>query len=89
MRVLIQWALQGAKDWQEVDAADWPSLPFRPEPTSGELGGADDTPGWISALNVQGVTFRTWDHYAVEALPSGGVKVTTWNDDPEDWPNGE
>ena len=41
---------------------------------------------------VQGVRFNGADHYAVERVTIGleaGIKVTVWNDDPDDWPVGE
>lgn len=43
-------------------------------------------------VNVQGVHFNGQDHIAVEPITIGveeGVRVTAWNDDPEDWPVGE
>ena len=53
------------------------------------MGGKDNQPGWVFDLNIQGVCF-TGDHYAVENLDDGsaGVRVTVWNDDPDDWPPG-
>jgi len=41
------------------------------------------------ALCIQGVTFDGADHYAIRNLPSGGVKVFVWHDDPDDWPPGQ
>ena len=41
---------------------------------------------------VQGVRANGADHYAVERITVGleaGIRVTTWNDDPDDWPVGE
>jgi hypothetical protein len=46
--------------------------------------GANSTPGWVNAINVQGVNFEA-DHYAVEDIPDG-CKVTVWNDDLTDRP---
>jgi hypothetical protein len=43
----------------------------------------DGNKGWITALNLFGVVF-SGDHYAVEDLPNGAVRVTCWNDDPDD-----
>ena len=40
------------------------------------------------SLNVQGVIFSA-DHYHVQSLPDGGIRVTTWNDDPDDFPDGD
>jgi len=49
----------------------------------------DDKPGYVTAVNVQGLTLSGYDHYAVEDLPSGGVRISAWNDDPDDYPESE
>jgi hypothetical protein len=77
MRILYQWATIPPSDWQEIDSADWASLPARGLPVL-EVG-SNSTLGWINAINVQGVSFES-DHYAVEDIPDG-AKVTVWNDD--------
>lgn len=84
MKVLVQWSKAGPGDWEEVDSSAWAGLPSRPVPAGGEL--IDDAPGWVTALNVQGVEFTGYDHYAVEELAdgSGGIRIIVWNDDPED-----
>lgn len=93
MKVLVQWSYRNPQDWEEVEARDWASTPFRAQPSSnGRHGGRDNLPGWINDLNVQGVHFNGQDHIAVESIIIGneeGVRVTAWNDDPEDWPVGE
>lgn len=86
MRVLVQWTRRRPRDWEEIDSADWGSLPRRPVPAPGQLGAADDAAGWVMALNVQGVEFTGYDHYAVSDIP-GGCQVTAWNDDPDDDPS--
>lgn len=83
MKVLVQWTRQDPTDWEEMDSSQWDDLPSRPIPMSGELGGQDDTPGWVYALNVQGVIFTGHDHYHVEDI-SGGCRVTVWDDDPDE-----
>lgn len=83
MRVLVQWTRRNPRDWEELDSADWASLPERPIPAPGKLGGKDDQPGWILAVCVQGVIFSGHDHYSVEEIPDG-CRVTIWDDDPED-----
>lgn len=88
MRVLVQWTRAHPRGWEEVDSAAFGQMPVRPLPGPGVLGGADDVPGWVHRLNVQGVEL-TADHYAVEPLPGGGCRVFAWNDDPEDYPPGE
>lgn len=84
MKNYIQWELANPQDWEEIDSVGWSNLPARPLPLPGELGGQDDLKGWISQLNVQGVQFIGYDHYAIEDLGNGGCKVTVWRDDPPD-----
>ena len=92
MKVLVQDARRNPRDWRQIEPLEWGLLPKRPVPATGELGGQNNQDGWVSELNVQGVHFNGFDHYAVEAVFIGaeeGVKVTAWNDDPDDWPVGE
>ena len=86
MKVLLQWTTRNPSDWVEIDSASWVGLPKRPEPVGGEE--IDNTFGWVFGLNIQGVEFAA-DHYAVEDLPDGTTKVTIWNDDSVDHPDGE
>lgn len=86
MRVLLQWTRAAPRGWEEIDSTQWQALPKRPEPRGSEA--LDDQPGWIYRLNVQSLDF-TADHYAVEPLPGRACRVTIWNDDPEDYPDGE
>lgn len=81
MRIQVQWTTTPIGDWQWHDSADWDILPFKPEPVGGEI--LDAVPGWIYALNVQGVIFNG-DHYAIEQNPEF-IKVSVWNDDPGDF----
>jgi hypothetical protein len=87
MKVLYQWTQGVPGDWLEVESADWPALPERPLPSTSELGGADNNPGWIHRLNCQGVSF-IGDHYAVEDIP-GGCRITAWWDDLDSYPDGQ
>lgn len=64
MKVLVQWTEDDPQDWQEFDHSQWPTLPDDP----------------VHGLNVQGVIFEGYDHYAVEDGPEDGVVVTVWND---------
>lgn len=87
MKILYQWALKNPRGWEEVDASEWKNLPTRPVPQKGQLGGNDNTPGWIRNVNVQGITCEGYDHIAIEPIVIGndeGVKLTVWNDDPDD-----
>lgn len=73
MRVLYQPTQDTPGDWQEVDSRDWKNLPSMN----------------AHALCVQGLVFEGADKYAVRNLPSGGIKVFVWHDDPDDWPAGQ
>ena len=92
MRVFVQWTLATPTDWIELDIRNsgpfrraWENLPSKPEPVGGEA--INNTPGWLYDLNVQGVEFAGADHYTLRPTDTG-VEVTTWNDDPTDWPVG-
>lgn len=90
MKILIQWAKNTAENWQQYDHTEWPDLinQFKKEdPTNSGNPLIDNDPGWINAINIQGVVFNA-DHYVVESLVGSGVKVTIINDDPDDNPTG-
>lgn len=88
MKGLVQWTYATPSDWEEFDSSQWGRLPSKPEPVGGER--LDTSPGWVFALNFQGVILKGWDHYHVEHV--GGdthhVRVTCWNDDADDHPIG-
>lgn len=95
MKILVQWTKLNPEGWVELDLRDtpqlrraWERLAKKAEPTGGET--LDNTEGWIFDINVQGIHFGGSDHYAVELLttPEFGLRITTWNDDPVDWPVG-
>ena len=88
MRILYQWTRANPRDWQEIDSSLWADLPKSPEPTGGETLTDDEGEAWIFRINVQGLEF-TADHYAVEHIDETSCRVTIWNDDPEDYPEGE
>jgi len=69
-----------------MDSSRWALAPTKPLPNGDEV--IDDLPGWPYQICLQGVTFQA-DHYAVEELENGVVTVTYWNDDEEDYPEGE
>lgn len=64
MLLLVQFTRSSPRDWEEYEHTAWPFLPQLP----------------IHALNVQGVVFEGYDHYAVEDGPEGSVVVSVWND---------
>lgn len=90
MKVLVQWSKSNPEDWVEIDSSKWKDLPKKPEPRN-PIGTdeVDTSNGWIYAINVQGVIFGEADHFAVEELDSGGVKVISWVTDSDDWADGE
>lgn len=93
MRVLVQWTKANPEDWIELEVGNtgpsrkaWDNLPAKPMPVGGET--IDNTPGWVYAVNVQGVEFAGFDH--VTGRPTAtGVEITAWNDDPADYPVGQ
>lgn len=92
MKIYVQWALRQARDWQLRDSSEWATLPRKADqqntgPVANNV--LDNNPGWLLALNVQGVEFVN-DHTVVEDLNdgSGGIRVTVWSDNPTTSPPG-
>lgn len=88
MRVYIQWATSTPQPWTPYDLdriQDVRGLPRKPAPTGGES--LDMQPGWLAAVDIQGVTFTGYDHMTF-AVSGAGLLVYAWNDDPEDFPVG-
>ena len=90
----MQWTKATPADWEPLDLdtstarrRTWERLPKKAEPSGGET--IDDSPGWVYALNCQGMVFNSNDHYAAEPLADGSVRVTVWNDDLLDHPIGQ
>ena len=103
MKILVQWATNPPADWQEIDSKDWASLPKKGEPHrdrkpvfgskpfevlgfEGPEERIDDKPGWVYQICVQGLAFAG-DHIVVIDR-SDHVEVIQWDDDPEDYPDG-
>lgn len=94
MRVGVQWTLATPGDWQWFDVTPrrnrWTGMPRKPAPKGGEA--IDHTPGWVFALNCQGIEMRGFDHYAIEGITDpefgDGVKFTLWQSDLEDFAPG-
>jgi hypothetical protein len=89
-RVLIQWAAKNqdgtVSDWTEyffTNMSDVRAVPKKPEPSDSPI--IDDQPGWIAAVNIQGVVFMA-DHVGFNIDGQGRLVVGKWNDDPVDWP---
>lgn len=73
MRILYQPTRANPTGWEQVDSSGWAGL----------------DPFTCHALCVQGVVVDGADHYSVEPVEPGVVRVIVWNDDLEDWPVGE
>lgn len=82
MRVYIQWTTLTPSDWQPYELTrlqDVRALPRKAQPTATSV--LDNQPGWVSGINLQGVVFEGFDHYAVD-FGTGLLIVRVWNDDP-------
>jgi hypothetical protein len=73
MRILYQPTQDSPSDWQQTDEALWAGL----------------NSFTCHAVCVQGVTFDGADHYSVEPVSPGVVRIIVWYDDPGDWPAGQ
>lgn len=83
MMVYLQWALSTPSDWIAVDIKTLQnvrSLPRKPAPTS-PTQALDSNPGWVNAINVQGIIFHGYDWYSVEII-TNGLRVSGWQDAP-------
>lgn len=89
MKLYIQWARETPSDWELLDVTSGTQirrLPKRGVPGAGSA--VDGQPGWVSALNCQGITFDGYDHIAIEHLAgSDTLVITGWVDDPDDNPD--
>lgn len=73
MRILYQPTRANPTGWEQIDSSGWAGLESFT----------------CHALCVQGVIIDGADHYSVEPVEPGIVRVVVWNDDLEDWPVGE
>ncbi len=87
MKILVQQTLRIPQNYRQIDSSQWKDFPTKPLPVGGET--IDEVEGWIFDLLIQGISFSGNDHYCVEDLANGGVRVTVWNDDPDDIPEEE
>lgn len=87
MRVDIQWATQTPSESVTIDSSEWAGLPKKPLPDGNEV--LDQEPGWLQRWNIQGCKPDTADHHAMEDQADGSLKVWSWCDDPEDYPDGD
>lgn len=84
MRIYLQWAKDTAEDWQpiEVTTSAVRKLPRKSVPSA--TSSVDGVPGWLCALNCQGIVFSGWDHTAIEVI-GDSLAITGWQDDTEDF----
>jgi hypothetical protein len=86
--MFVQWATNPPSDYVQMDSADWPNTLAKPLPDGSEV--IDNQPGYICAVNVQGVEFIGYDHIAVVPVPaSPDIIVAAWKDDLDDLPEDE
>jgi hypothetical protein len=89
MIIYLQWAMAVPQDWTAVDVTRDQQIrnaTKKAEPTGNEV--LDNNPGWLFNANCQGLSFGGHDHTAIEVLQGDGLRITIWNDDPEDFPPG-
>lgn len=89
MIIYLQWAKAVPEDWFAVDITRDQQIRTaakKAEPTGNET--LDNNPGWLFGANCQGIDFSGFDHTAIEVLQGDGLRITVWNDDPEDFPPG-
>jgi len=87
MKVLVQWASLDPEDWKEIDSRDWATLPKAPVPSGQTLLNIDKNILYVNAINIQGVIFTGYDHYAINHLSDSCINLIAWDDDPEDHQN--
>ena len=91
MKCYVQWAKANPQDWALTDAGLWLSSQTKADPV-GDVSFAGlaigdslltNQPGWVFAVDVQGVIFEWYDHYLIEDLTDGslGTRVIAWRDD--------
>ena len=89
MIIYLQWAMAVPKDWTAVNVTRDQQIRTaakKAEPIGNEI--LDNNPGWLFGANCQGIDFSGFDHTAIEVLQGDGLRITVWNDDPEDYPPG-
>lgn len=85
MIIYLQWAKAQPEDWMPLNIRrirHVRDLPRKEHP--GPSSTVDNNPGWVNAINCQGITFAGYDHYSIEII-TDGVRISGWFDDPEDW----
>lgn len=89
MIIYVQWAKLTAEDWFAWDVTrDQDVRRAAKKAAPNDQSALDDNPGWVCGANCQGIDFTGWDHIAVQVVDGGGLRITGWQDDPDDWPPG-
>lgn len=82
MDVYYQMALaHPLEDWGYCQSHEFQNLPSRPLPDGTET--INDAPGYVSAINIQGMIFSGYDHYSVVPIGDGECRAVCWIDDDE------
>lgn len=90
MHLYCQWTTDPPRDWIRYGSVEkLLKVKPKPKPHVDHVQGRlieefDNQPGWVHALNVQGIVFSDYDHYVVEQLDEV-CRITVWNDDIQDW----
>jgi len=95
VKIYTQWALAAPRDWDLVSASNWSTGPTKSDPIGDVAGDGtaigdillNNVKGYVFSIDVQGVIFNWYDHYAVEETPDA-IVVTAWRDDPVLFPEG-
>jgi hypothetical protein len=69
-------------NWLSVPSELWTSIPESLIPTKAL--GADSDDIYINAINIQGVVFVGYDHYAIRHIDKNHIYLICWDDDLED-----
>lgn len=78
MKIHIQWALATPSSYVAFDLSvrnQIRNIPSKAQPATGSLPTLDNSPGWVNAINCQGIVFEGFDHYGL-AYDASTRKVT-------------
>lgn len=88
MIIYVQWAKANPEDWIALDITRNQQIRTAAKkaiPDSNSV--LDNNPGWLLGANCQGLDFTGYDHVSIEVIGEG-LRITGWQDDPEDFPPG-
>jgi len=76
MKVCVQWTTRDLSDWVEYDSRLFHLAPRKPDPVPTDVVG--NSPGWVHAIDCQGVYLNGHDHYAIESVAEDACRLTAW-----------